>query len=114
VTCAISAEKWNNEGERRVGADMIVTDSDSQSSPPPRRGVQLRMTEFDQVSDARSVAELLQAHLEDAQAQLRFEQRLARRADRRVRDLSRAVENWQDLIDEYERATLTAPRMRRN
>jgi hypothetical protein len=72
------------------------------------------MTEFDQVCDARSVAELLEAHLEDARAQLRFEQRLARRADRRVRDLSRAVENWQDLIDEYERATRTAPGMRLN
>jgi hypothetical protein len=81
---------------------------------PPRRGVQLRMAEFDQVAEARPIAELLHAHLEDARAQLRFEQRLARRADRRVRDLSRAVEQWQDLIDEYERVTRTSPRERRN
>jgi hypothetical protein len=87
--------------------------AESHPTSPPR-DVRLRMTEFDQVADARSVAELLQSHLEDARVQLRFEQRLARRADRRVRDLSRAVENWQDLIEEYERATRTAPRMRRN
>jgi hypothetical protein len=89
-----------------IAADPLPTSS--------RRGVQLRMAEFDQASDARSVGEILQAHLEDARAQLRFEQRLARRADRRVRDLSRAVENWQDLIDDYERASGTTPRQRRN
>jgi hypothetical protein len=96
---------------RVVRTDMIVTEDQPGST---RRGVQLRMTEFDEASDARSVEEVLSAHLEDARAQLRFEQRLARRADRRVRDLSRAVENWQDLIDEYERTTRSTPRDRRN
>jgi hypothetical protein len=72
------------------------------------------MTEFDQASEARSVQEVLHAHLEDARAQLRVEQRHVRRAERRVRDLSRAIENWLDLIDEYERVTRTTPHERRN
>jgi hypothetical protein len=116
VTHAISAAKRNIRAARSVGDDMIATDFESAPFEPttPRRGVQLRMAEFDQVSDARSVGEVLHAHLEDARAQLRFEQRLARRADRRVRDLSRAVENWQDLVDEYERVTRTTPSERRN
>jgi hypothetical protein len=101
----------NIEADRVVVPDMIATDPDRGS---PRRSVQLRMPEFDQASDARSVAELMHAHLEDARAQLRHEQRLARRADRRVRDLSRAVENWQDLVDDYERVTRTSIRERRN
>ena len=72
------------------------------------------MAEFDQVADARSVDEVLRAHLEDARAQLRLEQRMARRAERRVRDVARAVENWQDLIDDYERVTRSNLYDRRN
>lgn len=90
---------------------MNVTES---TMARPRRGVQLRMAEFDQASDARSVGELMHAYLEDARAQLRAEQRLARRAERRAHDLTRAVESWQDLIDDYERVTRSTPYERRN
>lgn len=79
-----------------------------------RRPTQFRVPEFDQIADGRSVSAALYDHLADAEAQLRLEQRHARRAERRVHDLTRAVENWQDLIDEYERVTRTTPHERRN
>jgi hypothetical protein len=101
----------NNRSRRAVLQDMIVNDPETLETRP---GLPLRMAEFDEASEARSVAEVLQSHLEDARAQLRYEQRLARRADRRVRDLSRAVEGWLDLIEDYERVTRTSVRDRRN
>jgi hypothetical protein len=75
-------------------------DPDRKSST---RTAEFRVAEFDAVAASRSVAEVLRDNLEDAQAQLRLGQRLARRAERRVADLTRAVENWRDLLDDYER-----------
>jgi hypothetical protein len=73
-----------------------------------------RMQEFDAAAAARTIADVLRANLEDAEAQLRAGRRVARRAQRRVTDLDRAVQNWQDLIDDYERATGSSLEQRRN
>jgi hypothetical protein len=73
-----------------------------------------RMVEFDLVTGKRSVAELLRDSLEDAESQLRLERRRARRAERRAEDLSRAVRNWQEMIEDYERATASTIEDRRN
>ncbi|MGZ6995072.1 MAG: hypothetical protein ACXVIM_07655 [Acidimicrobiia bacterium] len=72
------------------------------------------MSEFDDVLDTRSVAEVLRVNLENAEAQLRLEQRRARRAQQRVHDLGRAVESWHALIAEYEQATSSSAADRRN
>jgi hypothetical protein len=72
------------------------------------------MSEFDAVVESRSVADALRDNLADAEAQLRLQQRRARRAQRRVRDLTRAVENWHALIDDYERIARSTPNDRRN
>jgi hypothetical protein len=74
----------------------------------------IRMSEFDEAAASRSAADILRDNLENAQAQLRLQRRLARRAQRRVQDLDRAVENWQDLIDDYERVTGSTIDARRN
>jgi hypothetical protein len=63
------------------------------------------MTEFDAVANDRSVAEVLRTNLENAEAQLAVVERRAERARRRADDLSRAVRNWHELIDDYERTT---------
>jgi hypothetical protein len=73
-----------------------------------------RMQEFDAAAATRTIADVLRANLEDAEAQLRVGRRVARRAQRRVTDLDRAVQNWQDLIDDYERATGSSMENRRN
>jgi hypothetical protein len=88
--------------------------SDRDTVPTFPSSAPFRVPEFDRVAADRSVGEALRNQLADAEAQLRFEQRLARRAERRVQDLSRAVENWQDLIDEYEARTRATPYDRRN
>jgi hypothetical protein len=72
------------------------------------------MEEFDAIAASRTIADVLRANLEDAEAQLRFGQREARRAQRRVADLDRAVQNWQDMVDDYERATGSSLDQRRN
>jgi hypothetical protein len=90
-----------------------VTVNGSQHRGSQHREV-FRMEEFDAVAASRTIADVLQANLEDARAQLRFERREARRAERRVADLDRAVQNWQDLIDDYERATGSSLEQRRN
>jgi hypothetical protein len=74
----------------------------------------IRMAEFDEVAASRSVGDILRDNLESAQAQLRLEQRLAGRAERRVLDLRQAVENWHELIDDYERITGSTLDARRN
>jgi hypothetical protein len=63
------------------------------------------MSEFDAVADERSVAEILQDNLESAEAQLRIQRRRAQRAQQRAQDLFRAVNNWHELIEDYELAT---------
>ncbi len=70
------------------------------------RTVGFRVAEFDAVAGSRSVAEVLRDNLRDAESQLRLQQRTARRAERRVVDLNRAVDNWRDLLDDYERGGL--------
>jgi cob(I)alamin adenosyltransferase len=79
----------------------MMTQSDSAHTVPPVACFE--MAEFDAVAASRPVAEVLRANLEDAEAQLRFERRLARRAERRVNEVAQAVENWRHLIDDYER-----------
>jgi hypothetical protein len=64
-----------------------------------------RMSEFDAVAARRSVGEVLQANLENAEAQLAVVERRAERARRRADDLGQAVRNWHELIADYERAT---------
>jgi hypothetical protein len=66
-----------------------------------------RMTEFDAVAGERSVAEVLRANLENAEAQLAVLERRAERARRYADDLGQAVRNWHELIADYERATGT-------
>ena len=73
-----------------------------------------RMTEFDAVAEARSVAELLRDNLESAETQLRIQQERAQRAQQRAQDLFRAVNNWHELIEDYERATSSSVEDRRN
>jgi hypothetical protein len=73
-----------------------------------------RMTEFDAIAATRSIGEVLQANLESAEAQLRVVQRKARLAQRRAEDLDRAVRNWHELIEDYERATGSALESRQN
>jgi hypothetical protein len=73
-----------------------------------------RMEEFDAVAAERSIAEVLRANLESAEAQLRLSRRRARRAQRRADELDRAVHNWHELIHEYEQATKSAPDHRMN
>ncbi len=72
------------------------------------------MTEFDAVAESRSVAELLRDNLESAEAQLRIQQERAQRAQQRAQDLFRAVNNWHELIEDYERATSSSLADRRN
>jgi hypothetical protein len=72
------------------------------------------MSEFDAVADARSVAEILRDNLECAEAQLRIVRRRAERAQQRAQDLFRAVNNWHELIEDYELATGTTVGDRRN
>ncbi len=83
----------------------------------PRRSVAhevFRVSEFDEIVESWPVGDVLRANLESAEAQLRLEQRRARRAERRVKDLWRAVDNWHELIDVYEQATHSAVDDRRN
>jgi hypothetical protein len=73
-----------------------------------------RMPEFDSAHGQRSVGEILRDSLEDAKAQLRLERRRARRAEQRARDLDRAVNNWYELIEDYERSTRSTIDQRQN
>jgi len=90
----------------------------AQSSHTPSTGTVAhnlyRFREFDAVAEERSVADILRARLEDAEAQLRVERRRARRAERRAKDLARAVNNWYELIEDFERTTNTTFDLRRN
>jgi hypothetical protein len=72
------------------------------------------MSEFDAVADARSVAELLRDNLDCAENQLRIQRRRAERAQQRAQDLFRAVNNWHELIEDYELATHTKVEDRQN
>jgi hypothetical protein len=83
----------------------IAHPSPTQLTPAtPLPSALFRMPEFDTVTNERTVGDILRDSLEDAEAQLRLERRRARRAERRARDLARAVNNWHDLIDDYERS----------
>jgi hypothetical protein len=73
-----------------------------------------RMPEFDTVNGQRSVGDMLRDSLEDAETQLRFERRRARRAERRAQDLVRAVNNWHEMIEDYERTAKSPIEQRRN
>ena len=78
----------------------------------PRRV--FRMAEFDAALASRTVADVLAANLADAETQLRSARRRARLAQRRADDLDRAVHNWHELIEDYERLTGTAVQQRTN
>jgi hypothetical protein len=73
-----------------------------------------RMEEFEAVAEGRSVADVLRANLESAEAQLRLSRRRARRAQRRADELDRAVHNWHEMLHDYEHATNSAPDARQN
>jgi hypothetical protein len=73
-----------------------------------------RMSEFDAVAEARSVAEALRDNLESAEAQLQIQRQRAERAQQRAQDLFRAVNNWHELIEDYERATHSSTSERMN
>ena len=90
-----------------------IRESQSKSVRSIAREV-FRVSEFDEVAQSWSIGEVLRANLESAEAQLRLEQRRARRAERRVKDLWRAVDNWHELIADYEQATNSAMDDRRN
>jgi hypothetical protein len=72
------------------------------------------MSEFDAVAETRSVAEVLRDNLESAETQLRHAKRRVQRAQQRAQDLFRAVNNWHELIEDYELATQSTPDDRRN
>lgn len=93
---------------------MSTTQSSHPQSISTHPSALFRMPEFDTVTEQRPVGEILRDSLEDAEAQLRLERRRARRAERRAEDLSRAVRNWQELIEDYERATTSTVEHRRN
>jgi hypothetical protein len=73
-----------------------------------------RMPEFDSEHRQRSVGDILRDSLEDAEAQLRLQRRRARRAEQRTRDLDRAVNNWHEMIEEYERSPRSTVGQHRN
>jgi hypothetical protein len=87
------------------------------TSTTPRvrqRGDVFRMAEFDAIAASRTIADVLRANLESAEAQCQVLERRARLAQRRAEDLRRAVRNWHDVIDDYERATNTTVETRQN
>jgi hypothetical protein len=87
--------------------------STAASKSTPRREV-FRMAEFDAIAASRTIADVLQANLESAEAQYRVVEQRARHAQIRAEDLRRAVQNWHSLIDDYERATGTTVETRLN
>jgi hypothetical protein len=93
---------------------MTVAVPGSERREVSRKREVFRMKEFDAAAASRTIADVLRANLEDAEAQLRVGRRMARRAQRRVADLDRAVQNWQELIEDYERATGSSREQRRN
>jgi hypothetical protein len=104
------ARSWNEATARRV---VTAMESVRAANGVGRREI-FRMEEFDAVAAERSIAEVLRANLESAEAQLRLGRRRARRAQRRADELDRAVHNWHELIHEYEQATKSAPDHRLN
>jgi hypothetical protein len=72
------------------------------------------MEEFDAITASRTIGEVLRASLEDAEDQLRIGRRRALRALQRVEDLDRAVQNWHELIADYEQTTGSTIEHRRN
>jgi hypothetical protein len=80
----------------------------------PRPSDIFRMSEFERVAASRSVSEILRANLEDAENQLQHERARAQRAQARADRLARAVENWHELVEDYERVTGSSLAERRN
>ena len=95
----------NNRQHRRVRSGMTTAHPSPTKFTATLPSTLFRMPEFDTVTNQRTVGDILRDSLEDAEAQLRLERRRARRAERRAQDLARAVSNWHELIEEYERST---------
>jgi hypothetical protein len=107
----VAPNDGTNADARGVVIGMETRTSKSKNVLPTKL---YEMSEFDAVAGSRSVADVLRDSLENAEAQLRLERRRARRAERRVNDLTRAVDNWRDLIDDYDRIARSTPDNRRN